>query len=47
MNNMLVLFVIVALVIAAGYILSISWHDFTRHIGRVNKKRKAARPNDH
>lgn len=47
MNNLILLFVIVALVIGAGYILSISWHDFTRHIGRVAKKKKTARPDQH
>lgn len=46
MNNLILLFVIVALVIGAGYILSISWHDFSRHIGRAGKKRKAVRPSD-
>jgi len=40
MNNLILLFVIVALVIGAGYLLSISWHDFTRHIARVGGKRK-------
>ncbi len=32
MDNLMILCVITALVIAASYVLSISWQDFTRHL---------------
>jgi cell division protein FtsL len=38
MDNLIVLCVITALVIVASYVLSISWHDFTRHLVQVKKR---------
>ncbi len=32
MDNLMILCVIAALVVAASYVLSISWQDFTRHL---------------
>lgn len=40
METLGLLFVLVMLVAAAGYVLSVSWRDFTRHLvaGRKQKK---------
>jgi hypothetical protein len=32
MDNLVILCVIASLVVIASYVLSISWHDFTRHL---------------
>ncbi len=41
MDNLMVLCVITALVLAASYLLSISWQDFSRHL--VPRKFRASK----